>query len=69
MVVLCRNFSRKALKPCAVQKERYAPADRNRSAEGEWIKRVGTDGLANAVIEILKRRAQASRLYLKTQTR
>jgi hypothetical protein len=29
--------------------------DRNRTAEGEWIKRVGTDGLANAVTEILKR--------------
>lgn len=55
MVVLCRNFSRRAFKPCAVKKERYAPAERNRSAEGERIKRVGTDGLANAVIEVLKR--------------
>jgi hypothetical protein len=54
-VVLCRNFSRGAFKPCAVKNERYAPADRNRSAEGKWIKRVRTDGLANAVIEVLKR--------------
>jgi hypothetical protein len=54
-VILCRNFSTPGFKPRAVQKERYASTGRNRTAEGEWIKRVGTDGLANAVIEILRR--------------
>jgi hypothetical protein len=54
-VVLCRNFSTPGFKPRAVQKERYAAARRNGRAEGEWIKRVGTDGLANAAVAILKR--------------
>jgi len=49
------KFLTPGFKPRAVQKERYALAGRNRSAEGEWIKRVGTDGLATAVVAILKR--------------
>jgi hypothetical protein len=40
MVELCRNFSRGAFKVRAVQKEKYAQADRNLHAEGETGKRV-----------------------------
>jgi hypothetical protein len=36
VVELCRNFSRGAFKERAVQKEKYAQADRNHRAEGEW---------------------------------
>jgi hypothetical protein len=48
MVELCRNFLRGAFKVRNRKKEKYAQADRNHRAEGEWIKRVGTDGLADA---------------------
>ena len=48
MAELCRNFSRGAFKLRNRKKEKYAQADRNHRAEGEWIKRVGTDGLADA---------------------
>jgi hypothetical protein len=40
MVELCRNFSRGAFTVRTVQKEKYAQADRNHHAEGEWVKRV-----------------------------
>jgi hypothetical protein len=46
MVELCRNFSRGAFKVRNRKKEKNAQADGNRRAEGEWIKRVGTDGLS-----------------------
>jgi hypothetical protein len=40
MVELCRNFSRGAFKVRNRKKEKYAQANRNHRAEGEWIKRV-----------------------------
>jgi hypothetical protein len=40
MVELCRNFSRGAFRVRNRKKEKYAQADRNRCAEGEWVKRV-----------------------------
>jgi hypothetical protein len=65
MVELCRNFSRGRSKVRAVQKEKTAQADRNHRAEGEWIKRVGTDGLANAVV----RCTEASPTEFETQAK
>jgi hypothetical protein len=54
MVELCRNFSRGAFKVRNRKKEKVAQADRNHRAEGEWIKRVGTDGLADAGVRCIE---------------
>jgi hypothetical protein len=54
MVELCRNFSRGAFKVRAVQKEKYAQADRNHRAEGERSRGFGTDGLSRRGSAILK---------------
>jgi len=48
MVELCRNFSGGAFKVRNRKKEKYAQADRNHRAEGEWSRGFGTDGLADA---------------------
>jgi hypothetical protein len=50
MVELWRNFSRGAFKVRTVQKEKYAQADRNHRAEGEWSRGFGTDRLADAIV-------------------
>jgi hypothetical protein len=50
MVELCRNFSRGAFKVRNRKKEKYAQADRNHRAEGEWSRGFGTDGLAEAEV-------------------
>jgi hypothetical protein len=65
LVKLCRNFSRGALKSRAVQKERYEPASRIRSAEGE--RQEGWNEQATRVCDPEGSEVQASSTEFETQ--